>query len=136
MRRTLKRIACESGFGMVSVLVAVVLLSAGVVVMSSSSLFLSSLQTDAQVRSQASSVALAYMEEVKTRERSLLTSEDPVRVSQWGEVDENGPFVRQLEVVDDDTVPDAVEVTVWVRYNAGMGRLRSVEVVTVIYVGN
>ena len=32
-------------------------------------------------------------------------------------------------------VADAVEVRVWVRYLSGMGRARSVEVVTVIYVG-
>jgi Tfp pilus assembly protein PilV len=136
MRRFGRPIVSEGGFGMVSVLVAVVLLSAGVVVLSSSSLFLTSLQTDSQVRSTASSIALAYMEEVKTRERSELASEETVRVNRWGEPQDDGPFVRKLYVETDDTVTDAVEVRVVVRYQSGMGRPRSVEIVTVIYVGN
>jgi Tfp pilus assembly protein PilV len=120
---------------MVSVLVAIVLLSAGVVVLSSSSLFITSIQTDAQTRSIASSIALGYMEEVKTRERTSLAPEEPVRVNAIGEPDESGKFVRRLMVDPEPSVVDAVKLAVWVRYPSGMGRWREIEVVTIIYVG-
>lgn len=126
----------EGGFGMVSILVAIVLLSAGVVVLSSTSVFLHSLQTDATVRSVASSIALSYMEQVKTRDRAALVAEEPVRVNEWGEEDDQGNFVRQLNVEPEPSVVNAVRLTVWVRYPGGMGRPRSVEVITIVYVGD
>ena len=135
MRRWAGVLASETGFGMVSVLVAIVLLSAGVVVMSSSSLFITSIQTDAQARSIASSIALGYMEQVKTRERTSLAAEEPVRVNEIGEPDESGTFVRRLNVELEPSVVDAVRVAVWVRYPSGMGRWGEIEVVTIIYVG-
>jgi Tfp pilus assembly protein PilV len=117
------------------VLVALVLLSAGVVVLSSSSLFMTSMRGEAAVRSVASSIALGYMEQVKTRERAELATEDPVRVDRWGQPDESGAFVRAMKVVPEPSVVDAVRVTVWVRYPGSMGRDRTVEVATIIYVG-
>ncbi|NIR45510.1 MAG: hypothetical protein GWN99_13975 [Gemmatimonadetes bacterium] len=132
---TIRPLAGESGFGMVSVLVALVLLSAGVVVLSSSSVFMTSMQSEARVRSVASSIALGYMEQVKTRERAELTSEPSVRVNRWGVVDETGAFVRLLKVEPEASVVDAVKVTVWVRYPGSMGRPGEVEVSTIIYVG-
>jgi Tfp pilus assembly protein PilV len=121
---------------MVSVLVAMVLLAVGVVALSSSSAFLVSLQTDASVRSTATSVAIAYMEEVKRRPARALASEGPVRVNEVGQQDAQGSFVRTLTISDDPSTPDVVKAAVEVQYPAGFGRTGSVELITIIYRGN
>jgi Tfp pilus assembly protein PilV len=121
---------------MVSVLVAIVLLSAGVVVMSSSSLFMTSVETDARTRSTASSIAMAYMEQLKTRERSSLDSEAPVQVNERGLEDNNGKFVREVTVEPEPSVADAVQLAVTVLYPGGLGRQRAVVVRTIVYVGS
>jgi hypothetical protein len=128
--------AGEGGYGMVSVLVAIVLLAAGVVALSTSSVFVSSLRNEAAVRSVAASIALGYMEDIKTRARGTLASEDPAKINEKGELDEGGDFLRVVDVVPDTTVVDAVRVKVKVGYPGPLGRTRAVEVVTIIYVGD
>lgn len=128
-------LAGESGYGMVSVLIAIVLLSVGVVVLSSSSVFLSSLKNEASVRSVAATVAMTYMEELKTRERVTLASEDPLRVNEKGEPDENGAFLRVLEVSSEPSVVESVRLCIKVGYPGHFGRTRTVEVLTIVYVG-
>jgi hypothetical protein len=132
-RRTLTG---EGGYGMVSVLVAIVLLSAGVVVLSTSSVFLSSLRNESAVRSVAGSLALGYMEEIKTRDRGTLASEDAVKINERGEPDEGGDYLRVVEVEPETSVVESVRVQVRVGYPGPLGRTRAVDVVTIIYVGN
>jgi hypothetical protein len=126
----------EGGYGMVSVLVAIVLLSAGVVVLSTSSVFLTSLRNEASVRSVAASLALGYMEGIKTRDRTTLVSEDPAKINEKGELDEGGDFLRVVDVAPDPSVVESVRVKVKVGYPGPLGRTRAVEVVTIIYVGD
>jgi Tfp pilus assembly protein PilV len=135
MRRW-RTLAGESGYGMVSLLVSIVLLSAGVVVLSSSSVFLSSLRNEASVRTVASSIALGYMEEIKTRDRAAIASEDPATINEKGELDEGGDFLRVVDVAPDASVVESVRVKVKVGYPGLFGRTRVVEVVTIIYVGD
>ena len=115
-----------SGFGIVSVLVAVVLLAVGIVALSSSSAFIVSMQTDAAERSRASAIAVTYMEQVKTRLPTEISSESPVRVDETGEPDENGAFIRSLVVTPEADTPDVVRATV---------RTRTLELVTFIFTG-
>ncbi|NIR45506.1 MAG: hypothetical protein GWN99_13955 [Gemmatimonadetes bacterium] len=129
------RVRSEYGFGIVSVLVAIVLIAIGVVALSSSSVFMVSLQTDAAERSRASAIGVAYMERVKTRPPSELVSEDPVRVDETGTPDPDGAFVRQLIVKPEPDLNDAVRATVEVVYPSGLGRTRTLELVTVIFTG-
>ncbi len=133
--RVLRLLDLQDGFGIVSVLVAIVLLAIGVVALSSSSAFLVSLRTDASARATAASIATSYMEEVKRRPPRELASEEPVAVSETGAVDEEAVFVRALTVAPEPGVADAVRATVSVRYPAGFGRTRTVELVTIIYQG-
>lgn len=126
----------EAGFGMISLLVAVVLLAIAVTALSSSSAFLASVQTDASERSTAAAIAVAHMEEIKTRPSIALVSEGPVRVDATGAENEAGAFVRTLTVGPEPGVPNAVRATVRVRYPAGFGRTRTIELVTVIYKGS
>ncbi len=126
----------ERGFGLVSVLVAMVLLAVGVVALSSSSAFLVSLQTDASARSTASAIGVAYMEEVKQRPPTTLASESPTSVNELGDADSTGVFLRTLTVVDDPSSPEVARATVDVEYPAGLGRKRTISLVTLIYRGN
>ncbi len=125
-------LTCRRGFGLVSVLVAMVLIAVAAVALSSSSAFMASLQTDASERATAAAIAIGYMEDVKMRDPSRLTSEEPVRVNGTGAADAGGAFVRSLTVVREESVPDALRATVEVEYPAGFGRRRTVELVTVI----
>lgn len=136
MSRRVQRFECERGFGLISVLVAMVLLAVGVVALSSSSAFLVSLQTDTAVRSTATSLAIAYMEDVKKRPPRTLVSEALVRVNDVGDEDDAGHFVRSLSVAEAVAAPDLIKVAVEVRYLAGMGRSGRVNLVTIVYRGN
>ncbi|MGD2217813.1 MAG: hypothetical protein PVJ64_13740 [Gemmatimonadales bacterium] len=126
----------DRGFGMVSVLVAIVLLAIGVVAISASSAYMVSLQTDASERARATAIAVAYMEEVKMRAPTSLASEDTVAVSATGAVAAGGAFLRSLTVIPEPSVPDALRATVAVQYPSGFGRTGTVRMVTVIYSGN
>ncbi|UCC71808.1 MAG: hypothetical protein JSV86_15745 [Gemmatimonadota bacterium] len=136
MRRVQIIAASELGMGIVSVLVAIVLLAIGVVAISASSAFMASLQTDASERARATAIAVTYMEEVKMRVPSTLASEDTVNVDVTGAVDANGPFLRILTVVPEPSAPAALRASVEVLYPSGLGRTGTVRMVTVIYSGN
>ena len=136
MRQTRILAGTVDGFGLISVLVAMVLLAVGVVALSSSSAFLMSMQTDTSIRSTATSIAIAYMEDTKRRPPRALTSEGPTRVDEIGLETDGGLFVRSLTVGEDPSAPDVVKATVEVRYPAGLGRIGRVELVTLIYRGN
>lgn len=135
MTRPAESLRSLRGFGIVSVLVAVVLLAVGIVALSSSSAFIVSMQTDAAERSRASAIAVAYMEQVKTRLPAEISSENPVRVDETGEPDEKGAFIRSLVVTPETDAPDVIRATVQVRYPSGFGRTRTLELVTVIFTG-
>ncbi len=136
VKRTRRYGRDERGFGLVSVLVAMVLLAVGVVALSSSSAFLVSLQTDASARSMAAAIGVSYMEDVKQRPPWTLASESPTTVNELGDADSTGVFVRTLTVVDDPSSPEVARATVDVKYPAGLGRTRSISLVTLIYKGN
>lgn len=121
---------------MVALLIAIVLLAIGVIALSASSTYLTSLHTDAAERTRATAIAVSYMEDVKTRDPATLTSESPVSVDETGSPAATGAFVRRMSVVPEPAVMDAVRVTVEVDYPVGLGRVRTVELVTVIYQGS
>lgn len=87
-----------AGFGLISVLVAIVLLSVGVLSISQVLTQSVSMQTIMSVRTTALDVARAYMEDVKSRDPLTLMSEAAVRVNERGELDSNGVFTRELVV--------------------------------------
>ena len=135
MKRAVLRVESSDGFGIVSVLVAIVLIAIGVVALSSSSAFMVSMQTDAAERTRASAIAVTYMEQVKTRSPAELISDGPLQVNETGEPDADGAFVRTLTVIPEPSTNDAVRATVEVNYPSGFGRRRTLELVTVIYTG-
>jgi type II secretory pathway pseudopilin PulG len=127
--------ASKSGFTLVGVLIALVLMGIGAATLASSSMFVLGIRTEASVRATATALAAAYLEEIKTRDLSALSSEEPVSLNEAGQQDESGAFVRILTVTTEESVEDTKRVIIEVRYRSGMGRMRAVQLETIIYHG-
>ena len=135
VRRALLPDMADAGFGMVSVLVAMVLLAVAVIALSSSSTFLVSLQSDASGRSIATSLGIGYMEEVRRRPPESLASETSVRVNASGALDEGGAFERRVTIEPDPSLAEVLRATVEIAYPAGLGRRGTVRLETLIQRG-
>ncbi|UCC48157.1 MAG: type II secretion system protein [Gemmatimonadota bacterium] len=128
--------ASKSGFTLAGVLIALVLMGIGAATLASSSMFVLGIRTEASVRATATALAAAYLEEIKTRDLSTLSSEEPVSLNEAGQQDEIGAFVRILTVTPEESVEDTKRVIIEVRYRSGMGRMRAVQLETIIYHGS
>lgn len=119
----------DAGFGLVSVMVAIVLLSVGIMSVSQVLTQSVSMQTIIASRTNALDIARSYMEEVRGLDPLLVTAQPEVRVNERGEVDSNGLFTRELTI---ETVTlHLVEATVIVT----MPRSNPIRLVTWIYDG-
>ena len=119
----------DAGFGLVSVMTAIVLLSVGVLSLSQLLTQSVSMQTIIASRTSGLDVARSYMEEVKGRDPLLIEAEPEVRVNEKGEEDSNGLFTKELTVT---TVQlHLVEATVIVT----MPRSNPIRLVSWIYDG-
>lgn len=132
----MRQAASKSGFTLAGVLIALVLMGIGAATLASSSMFVLGIRTEASVRATATALAAAYLEEIKTRDLSTLSSEEPVSLGEAGQQDENGAFVRILTVTPEESVEDTKRVIIEVRYRSGMGRMRAVQLETIIYHGS
>jgi Tfp pilus assembly protein PilV len=126
----------EKGFGLISVLIAMVLLAIGVATLATTSMMVNGVKTEAAVRTTATAIASAYLEEIKTRDLAELSSEAPVRVDHDGHETEDGAFVRSLTVTPEEDVEETKRLIVAVQYPSGLGRIRTVELETLIYHGS
>ena len=88
----------DAGFGLVSVMVAIVLLSVGALSLSQVLTQSVAMQTITAIRTTALDVARAYMEDVKSRDPMTLVAEAAVQVNDQGQEDTNGVFTRELTV--------------------------------------
>ena len=132
-----KRIlASESGIGLISTMVAIVLLGVAVTALSSSGMMVLAVHTDSAVRSTATAIAASYLEEVKARQPGTLASESATSVSSDGVKAQSGIFVRSLEVVPEENLAYTKRVTVNVEFPSGRGRTGTVQLVTVVYEGD
>ena len=86
----------DAGFGLVSVMVAIVLLSVGVLSLSQLLTQSVSMQTIIASRTTALDVARSYMEEVRGLDPLLVATTPEVRVNERGDEDANGLFTREL----------------------------------------
>lgn len=136
MRCARRVVAEQRGFSLITVLIAVVLISVAVVALSGTIVYVLSMQSESTVRSTAAGIAAAYMEEVKTRPVATLASEAVVAVDNTGRtvsVTEK-PYLREV-TVDAGPVAKSKLVTVKVHYPRGTARMGRVEMVTIIYEG-
>lgn len=118
------------GFTLISVMIAVVIITIGLVALGRTQALVASSESDASVTTSALAVARAYMEEVRSRDPHDLESEPGTRVSLDGEEVAGGPFVRTLVV--ESEAANLLRVTV--RIGTSRGRA-PIELVTYVYKG-
>lgn len=135
MRRDVGSLRTENGFGLISTMIAMVLLGIAVTALSSAGVYAIAVQTDSQVRSAATAIATSYLEQVKTREPKQVVTETPVTVNADGVNSAAGNFTRSLDVIDEPNLENTKRITVKVDYHTGRGRTGTVELVTILYVG-
>ena len=109
--RTVRR--PDAGFSLISVMVAIVLLSVGILSIAQVLTQSISMQTIVNMRTTGLDVARAYMEDVRGRDPLTVVAEAEVRVNEMGELDNDGAFTRELtiETVDRHLVEATVIVT-------------------------
>ncbi|NIR42451.1 MAG: hypothetical protein GWN99_00985 [Gemmatimonadetes bacterium] len=122
----------EQGFGIMSVLVALVMLSVLVVAVGASTITSVSMKTEAQTRATAGSIAATYLEELKTRDPLTLVSEDPVQVDEAGEPDPAGSFERSVNISTGPS-PNTRLVEVVILYPRGGVSHGTLKLVTIVY---
>lgn len=119
----------DAGFTLIELVVAMMLLTVGVLSVSQVLVQSVSMQTAISLRETALDVARSYMEEVKVRDPSTLVSEATVTVNEVGVASVSGLFTRTLTV--ESVAPHLVEVTVTVTSPRSSG----IELVTIVWDG-
>lgn len=130
-RRPLARRGDRRGYSLVAVLVAIVVLSVGLLAMSRTMASFVRSQGDADMRSAAVAIARSYLEEVRARDPLTVANESAVAVGIDGIPVANGPLLRSLSVSE----PQASLLLVTVRV-ASRREAPPVEVVTYVYRGS
>ena len=130
-----RKMKSEAGIGLMSTMVAMVLLGLAVTALSSSGMMVLAVHTDSAVRSSATALAASYLEEVKARDPQALASESAAKINEAGIDETTGPYIRSLEVIDEPGLAYTKRISVLVQYPRGRGRMGRVELITVIYVG-
>lgn len=128
MNRTRRR--AEGGFTLISVMIALVMLTVGLLALAKVQTSLVRTQRDTALREIALSVARSYTEELRSRDPWTLASEGPVKVDLRGQASAAGPLTRSTSVVPD--AGNLVRVTVQVDYP---GQSQPVQIITMAYRG-
>ena len=90
----------EKGFTIISLIIAIVLLTFGILVLAKNSTDIIWMQSTAATRHTAASIARAYMEELRSRDAITLASEAVTTVNDTGVPDANGNYQRTVVVED------------------------------------
>ena len=120
----------KDGFTIISVLVAIVMLSMGILALSRTGTIAMASQNTAGLRTTALAIARAHMEEVRSRPSIDVVSEAKVAVNETGTVISTGVFTRQVEV--ESVRHNLKQIKVWVTFPGGPA---PVELLTLAYVG-
>jgi type IV pilus assembly protein PilV len=89
------------GFTLVSMIVATILLTVGILALGNANTNTIKNQTLAQNRTNALAIARAYLEEVRSRDPWTLGSESAVKVAADGQLDSQGPYSRSMVVTEE-----------------------------------
>ncbi|HEY7481798.1 MAG TPA: prepilin-type N-terminal cleavage/methylation domain-containing protein [Gemmatimonadales bacterium] len=128
MTRAARR--ARRGFTLISVLIAVVMLSVGLLALAKVQTSIVRTQRETALRSVALSVARSYVEEIRSRDPWTLASEAPVQVDLRGQVAVGGPLTRRTIVIQDAV--NLLRITVQVDYP---GQRQPVQLITMAYRG-
>ena len=118
----------EAGFSLISVLIAVVMLSVGLVALARSQAMLMTSQNRQANANTALSIARGYMEQVRGRDPWTLATEAPIAVDEYGIANPAGTYRRGMDVSLDAN--NLARVTVRVTFPR---MTQPVEVITLIY---
>jgi Tfp pilus assembly protein PilV len=116
------------GFTLVSVIVAVVLLSFGLLALARAQTMLAVIEHNTANRGVAVAIATGYLEQLRARDPWTLTSEPGVAVNGQGQPASNGAFLRSTQVTLDNN--NLVRIVVTVRYPRS---INPIELQTLIY---
>jgi Tfp pilus assembly protein PilV len=117
----------EAGFTLISVIIAVVILSIGIMALGRSQAMLVRAQATSAQRNVALGIARNYVEEVRSR-TTALASEGVVMVDETGTIAAGGVYGRSLNIVD--LGGSLWEATCNVTYPRGPN---PVQIITLIY---
>jgi Tfp pilus assembly protein PilV len=124
----MNRSRAEGGFTLISVLVAVVMLTFGLMALARVQSILMTAQTGVANRSAALSVAAGYLEQLRSRDPATLVSEAAVAVDAEGQPAAGGPYYRSTVVTLDQ--PNLLRVRVLVTFTRASA---PIELITLIY---
>lgn len=96
--RGVRRTRARRGFTLISMIVAMVLLGAGLMVLARANASTTVLQTLAQNRTNAIAIARAHVESIRSKDPWLVQSESAVRLDADGTVSASGAYVRTVTV--------------------------------------
>ena len=119
----------DAGYGLVGVIVALVLLSVGVLSVTNVLTQSIAMQTIASQRTVALSIARTTMEDIRSMDPTAVAPQGLVTVDELGNADLNGAFTREVTVTDAGS--NLIEVTVIV----DAPRSNPIQLVTWIYYG-
>lgn len=118
----------DSGFTLISVMIAVILLNLGLIALAKTQGVLARSQGDTANRATALAIAQGYTEVIRSRNPSTLASEPAVQVDPEGQPAPGSPFSRATTVTAD--AANLLRITVTVTYPRGILPLT---LVTLIY---
>lgn len=110
----------REGFTLISVMVAVVLLSIGVMSLAKTQFMIAKVTNRQNQREQALELASEYLEEVRARDPWGLTNEATAAIDSTGAVNSAGKFTRTMTVADQGTQLESVRLVVRPRYGVSM----------------
>jgi Tfp pilus assembly protein PilV len=90
----------ESGFSLISVLVAITMFSAGVLALSRTGAEVMRVQTQSASRSTAVAIARAHMETLRAQDPKDILSQAAIKVDREGKPNNQGSFSRTVKVED------------------------------------
>jgi type IV pilus assembly protein PilV len=121
--------SCRGGFGLIEVVIALLILSVGVLSVSNVLTQSVSMQTLAAQRTSALTIAQTRMEQLRATIASDITAEAAIRVNETGQADANGAFTRQVTVTSISATVNEVAVIV------STPRVSPVRLVVWVYIG-
>jgi Tfp pilus assembly protein PilV len=119
----------QSGFSLISVLFALVLLAVGITALARSGAAVVEVHSNTALRTQAIAIARGHMELIRGSDPDELASETAITVDETGRPDVAGKFVRSVTV--EDVEHNLVRVEVVVDYPRAT---QPVQLVTMAYV--
>ena len=115
--RRRRRDRLRRGFTLVALMVAMVLLTVGIITLAGANAQTATMQTLSQNRTNAIAIARAYMEQVHTRDPWTIVSEGPTNVDGEGQATSLGAYRRTVEV--EILKPSLISIVVRVQYPRG-----------------